>query len=117
MISDLDNILGKLEEKMGIKPRSGDVSEQEEVETHILFDFIPEDACIPLLKYLEKNYEGSSLKELSSDLNVDKEIMNDHIEILINYGLVFERILKKEKLYSINEGTYYRFVQEIKKLR
>ena len=86
----------------------------EETQKHILFDFIPEDFCMNLLKYLQQNYQGSSIKELSKKFNLDLATMQDYIEILLYYGLVIEMNFKKEKLYSLHEGTYSRFILELK---
>jgi Mg/Co/Ni transporter MgtE len=110
MLSNLEHSVKELDKKFGVTK----VEEIEEKEKHILFDFMPEDLCIDFLKYLEKNYQGTSIKTLSSDFSLTKEEVEDYLEILLNYGLIFEKILKREKLYSLNDGAYYKFVQEIK---
>ena len=117
MLSNLSESVDKLDKKF--KGEQSDTEEtttvKEEKQTHILFDFIPEDICLNILKHLEKNYQGSNIVELSKLFNLDRETMGDYIEILLNYGLVIETLVQKERIYVLHEGSYYRFVQEIKK--
>ncbi len=116
MLSTLSDSMNELDKKFGVKELNENKNESgiEEKQSHILFDFISEDICMNLLKYLEKNYQGSSINQLSKVLQIDQDIMDEYIEILLNYGLIIEISLKKEILYALHEGTYYKFIQEIK---